>query len=189
MFDNAWNAWKSTILWEGRYYGLLFVKATYCFPFKTMSRMAYMSAIRLAARIFLTSDSRSRYPWSGVWCINAFISSAASDKVDVKSCFSHPKQNAILSSAHFQFHNNDHHRWVCNYRRFKGWWNLMMRFFSISSVLQSESPELRLRRKEQSDFDLVQKLEKEHEKIESLRGFSTAHPYCCCENLQWILYF
>ena len=136
MFDYVWNAWKSTILWEGRYYGLLFVKATYCFPFKTMSRMAYMSAIRLAARIFLTSDSRSHSPWSGVWCINAFILSSASDKVDVKSCFSHPKQNAILLSAHFQFHNNDHHRWVCNFRRFKGWWNLMMRFFQYHLYYQ-----------------------------------------------------
>ena len=128
MFDNVWNAWKSTILWESRYYGLLFVKATYCSPFQTLSSIAYMSASRLAARIFRTSDSRSRSPWSGVWCINAFILSSVSDKVDVKSYFSRPK-NAILLSTHFQFHNNDHHRWVCNYRRFKGWWNLMMRFF------------------------------------------------------------
>ena len=42
--------------------------------------------------------------------------------------------------------------------------------FSISSVLQSESPEQHLRRKEQSNFDLVHKLEK----IKRLRGFSTA---------------
>ena len=47
--------------------------------------------------------------------------------------------------------------------------------FSISSVLQSESPEQHLRRKEQSNFDLVHKLlKKKHEKIKRLRGFSTA---------------
>ena len=38
--------------------------------------------------------------------------------------------------------------------------------FSISSVLQSESPEQHLRRKEQSNFDLVHKLlKKTQEKI------------------------
>ena len=145
MFDNVWNAWKMSLLWSSLCKSHLLLSI----PVRTLSSIAYMSASRLAARIFLTSDSRSRSPWSGVWCINAFILSSASDKVDVKSCFSHPKQNAILLSAHFQFHNNDHHRWVCNFRRFKGWWNLMMRFFSISSLLQSESPEQHLRRKEQ----------------------------------------
>ena len=125
MFDNVWNAWKMSLLWSSLCKSHLLLSI----PVRTLSSIAYMSASRLAARIFLTSDSRSRYPWSGVWCINAFILSSASDKVDVKSCFSHPKQNAILLSAHFQFHNNDHHRWVCNFRRFKGWWNLMMRFF------------------------------------------------------------
>ena len=52
----------------------------------------------------------------------------------------------------------------------------MMRFeiFSISSVLQSESPEQHLRRKEQSNFDLVHKLlKKKNEKIKRLKGFST----------------
>ena len=39
--------------------------------------------------------------------------------------------------------------------------------FSISSVLQSESPEQHLRRKEQSNFDLVHKLLKiENKEIE-----------------------
>ena len=46
--------------------------------------------------------------------------------------------------------------------------------FSISSVLQSESPEQHLRRKEQSNFDLVHKLLKiENKEIE--RFFYSTH--------------
>ena len=49
----------------------------------------------------------------------------------------------------------------------------MMRFFQYHlSVLQSESPEQHLRRKEQSNFNLVHKLlKKKHEKIKEIERF------------------
>ena len=124
MFDNVWNAWKSTILWESRLWSSL-CKSNLLLSVPNIVKHRLHVCKQVGGEDL--PDERQQEPLSMIRSV-MHKCLYKSDKVDVKSYFSRPK-NAILLSTHFQFHNNDHHRWVCNYRRFKGWWNLMMRFF------------------------------------------------------------